>query len=126
MIGRRWELRNTPTKAEAYLWEALRNNQLNGHRFRRQHGIGRLIVDFYHGKTRTVIEVDGGIHDDDEVLENDAKRQEELEGMGYTVLRFANSEIMEKRIKVLQVIDEYLQKKILIPLFSPDKGRGSS
>jgi very-short-patch-repair endonuclease len=36
------QLRQNLTPAEAYLWEALKNKQLGGFRFRCQHPIGRL------------------------------------------------------------------------------------
>ena len=55
------EMRHAPTPAEQGLWQALRNRRL-GVRFRRQHTIGRFIVDFYAHEARLVVEVDGPIH----------------------------------------------------------------
>ena len=40
------ELRVNDTKAENRLWQALRNRQLDGWKFRRQHPIDRYFVDF--------------------------------------------------------------------------------
>ncbi|MCS6918857.1 MAG: rRNA maturation RNAse YbeY, partial [Fimbriimonadales bacterium] len=66
-----WELlkplarqkRREPTPAEKRLWKYLRNRQLLGFKFRRQHTIERFIVDFYCPEAKLVIEVDGEIHD---------------------------------------------------------------
>jgi very-short-patch-repair endonuclease len=39
-------LRKNHTHAERILWHHLRNRGLAGYKFRRQHPIGRFIVDF--------------------------------------------------------------------------------
>ena len=57
--ARRKELRKVMTSAEARLWTILRNRQLQGRRFRRQHGIGKYIVDFCCPSESLVIELDG-------------------------------------------------------------------
>ena len=57
-------MRRELTPAEDRLWNALRNSQLNGLKFRRQHALGRFILDFYCPAVRLAIEVDGGVHDD--------------------------------------------------------------
>jgi len=58
-IGMRSELRKNKTKAEKILWSQLRLKRLGGLRFRRQHGIGPYVVDFYQADSKIVIEVDG-------------------------------------------------------------------
>jgi very-short-patch-repair endonuclease len=102
------ELRNSMTKAESVLWEELRNKRFIGLKFRRQHPIGRFIVDFYCHKLKLVIELDGGIHDLPEVAENDKNREEELREFGLNVIRFTNEEILqntkETLIKMEQII----------------------
>ncbi len=86
-----FEMRNSPTLAEATLWERLRNNQL-GYKFRRQHLIDRFIVDFYCIKMGVVIEVDGKIHDFQR--ERDTDREKILQGLGCKILRFTNQEVL--------------------------------
>ncbi len=56
------KLRIQQTDAEIKLWDALRNRQVSGLKFRRQHFIGPYILDFYCPERRLVIEVDGGQH----------------------------------------------------------------
>ena len=61
-VKRRLRLEMTP--AERVLWEKLRARQFLGLKFRRQHGIGRFVADFFCPSRKLVIEVDGEIHDD--------------------------------------------------------------
>jgi len=93
MKERRNFLRIHSTNAEDKLWKCLQNKKLNGHIFRRQHGIGPYIADFYHALSRTVIELDGLIHLNPEVRENDRWREGFLKDHGYTVIRFSNEEV---------------------------------
>lgn len=78
-------LRKEPTKSEWLLWRVLR--ALPTHRFRRQVPFGPFIVDFACHRSKTIIEVDGGIHRAPDVALRDAERQAWLEGRGYRVLR---------------------------------------
>ena len=101
------EHRHTPTPAENALWQHLRNRQLAGLKFRRQHTIERFIVDFYCAEAKLVIEVDGSIHD--YTPEEDAIRQEFLENQGFHVLRFTNDHVLNHIEQVVQQIQESLK-----------------
>ncbi len=59
-----WKLRNAPTDAEHRLWQYLRNRQLEGCKFRRQHPFGDYILEFACLHRKVVIELDGGQHAD--------------------------------------------------------------
>ncbi|MEM7035149.1 MAG: endonuclease domain-containing protein [Chloroflexota bacterium] len=97
-------LRKTMTPAEQTLWEYLRGKQIEGLKFRRQHPLGPFIVDFYCAACRLVVEVDGGIHDDQQ--EADAARTEQLEAYGYRVIRFRNEAVLGNTDDVLaQIMD---------------------
>ncbi|MCJ7465877.1 MAG: endonuclease domain-containing protein, partial [Maribacter sp.] len=78
----RKNLRNNPTKSESVLWKALQKKQLEGRKFRRQHGLGNYIVDFYCPEEKLVVELDGQIHDNLVNQEYDAKRTKWLEDVG--------------------------------------------
>ena len=97
------EFRKGMTPAEARLWGCLRNRGLGGLKFRRQHLIGRFIVDFCCVEARVVVEVDGGIHARQQ--ERDAARTEYLECLGYRVIRFRNDQVSEDLDRVLEAID---------------------
>ncbi len=62
LLRRAAELRKNMTKAETVLWGYLRKRQLTGYRFRRQHPINIVIVDFFCYEAMLVIEVDGEVH----------------------------------------------------------------
>ena len=109
MKERRREFRKNPTKSENALWQLIRAKRLHGLQFRRQHGIGRFVVDFCHTKSRTIIELDGGVHDRPEVQEYDRAREEELKGMGYQIIRFQNEEVLNDMNKVLEKILDIIQ-----------------
>ena len=97
----RSQLRTNMPKPEEVLWQRIRRKQL-GVKFRRQHGIGRYIVDFYCTELNLVIEIDGNSHFSDEGKEKDAMRDAFLEALGIKVLRFTNEEVMKQTESVLE------------------------
>ena len=103
----RRELRNHPTAAEASLWYRLRGSQL-GVKFRRQHGIGPYIVDFYCPSVGLAIELDGDSHCSQKAAESDAVRQSYIEAQGIRVLRFLNDDVFNDIEAVLVVIHDSL------------------
>jgi very-short-patch-repair endonuclease len=86
------QLRQTMTPAERRLWQALRRHQLDGLHFRRQHPVGLFVLAFYCAAHKLVIEVDGGLHD--EQVEQDTYQTQHLNASGYRVLRFRNEEVL--------------------------------
>jgi very-short-patch-repair endonuclease len=95
-------LRQNLTPAEQILWQHLRNRKLHGLKFRRQHPIGRFIVDFYCPEYRLIVELDGEIHD--RQVEYDMARTEQLQADGDRVLRFQNQEVLDRLSWVLEQI----------------------
>jgi very-short-patch-repair endonuclease len=86
------------------LWQRLRNRQVGGVKFRRQHVLNRFILDFASLRPRLCIEVDGPIHQYSQ--EHDAVRQEVIEAMGFRVIRFTNGEVIEDVDAVVnQILD---------------------
>ena len=101
------ELRQGSTDAEAFLWERLRNRKLLGFKFRRQHQIGKYVVDFYCHKASLVIECDGGIHS--KAWQHDQIREAYMSGLGLRTLRFKNEEVLNETEQVLSEIRGYLR-----------------
>jgi len=97
-------LRKEQTPAEKLLWSNLRNRNLSGYKFRRQHPVKFYIVDFYCAEKMLSIEVDGGIHLNKEQQEYDKNRTEELTLLGIKEIRFTNEEISENISEVLKKI----------------------
>lgn len=85
------QLRVDATDAERRLWGALRDRRLGSFKFRRQHRLGRFIVDFIYFECRLIIEADGGQHADNPY---DETRTAWLEQQGWRVVRFWNSDIL--------------------------------
>jgi very-short-patch-repair endonuclease len=100
------QLRKELTPAESKLRAYLRGNKLNGVSFRRQHAIGKYIVDFCAVKLKLVIELDGSHHL--EQSEYDATRTSYLESQGYKVIRFWNNQVMNDIQGVIGVINAAL------------------
>jgi very-short-patch-repair endonuclease len=112
------ELRNNMTESERLLWKQLKNRQLSGYKFLRQHpivykadykGLNYFVADFYCDEKKTVIELDGPIHLDTE--EYDQFKDLELKDKGIHVLRIKNDDLINMD-KVLQNIKNFLK---LIP-----------
>jgi len=95
-------MRRAPTMAEELLWQRLRAGKVEGLKFRRQHAVGKFIVDFYCVTAGLVVEVDGPIHEHQR--HRDAERQTYLEAIGLTVLRFSNDEVISNVEEVVAAI----------------------
>ena len=108
------ENRTYPTDAELVLWEHLRKKTL-GYKFRRQHSIGDYIADFICVKRNLIIEIDGGYHSQEEQKIKDYLRTEDLEKMGFEVMRFSNDEIFRN---LSEVLDKIFNRIATIPPIS--------
>jgi very-short-patch-repair endonuclease len=117
-------LRSNQTDAEIRLWYQLRSRRFRAYKFRRQHPIGRFIVDFACIAQRLVIEVDGGQHQDQTAA--DRARDSILCVIGFRVLRFWNNDALSNTESVLEEIAKCLDPPALTPGPSPaDAGEGS-
>jgi len=97
----------------------LRNRQLHGAKFRRQHPIGQYIVDFFCLEAHLVVEFDGGWHAEDLRRSRDEHRTVYIQGQGYRVLCFWNNEVTADVTGVLQRIAEPLFFRSLTWRFAP-------
>lgn len=86
------------------MWRALKDIPIEGSHFRRQAPIGPYIVDFFCPAKRLIIELDGGHYSEDGTAARDLERQCWLEGEGYRVIRFWNSDIAADLTAVLERI----------------------
>ncbi len=101
-------LRNNSTRSEIKLWGFVKGKQLNGFAFHRQKPIDNFIVDFYCYDLKLVIELDGITHQFEEVQVKDKIKQERLEFLGLTVLRFDDDEVINDINNVMRVIEKYI------------------
>ena len=101
-LARAKELRCEMTPQEARLWERVRNNGLAGLHFRRQQVVDGFILDFYCHRAAVVVELDGPIHLQQAV--QDEERSRWLQARGLHVIRIANDEVEADIEKVLALI----------------------
>ncbi len=78
-------------------------------KFRRQHAIGKYIVDFYCREIKLIVEVDGEIHEYQR--DEDTLRQNYLEELEYNVMRFSNEEVISNTEKVMNEIEDFVRLK---------------
>jgi len=99
-------LRQNATDAETYLWSLLRNRQLNGLKFRRQHPLEEgFVLDFFCASCRLAIEVDGGVHNEPDQKQYDAARTDEIKRLyNIDIIRFSNEAVLYNTEQVLQDI----------------------
>ncbi len=114
------ELRNRMTSAEELLWKQIHINEWK-QKFRRQHPIANYVVDFYCHALKLVIELDGGIHEVEDVKKYDEYRESHLKELGLTVLRFKNEQVFKENKIVIETIANTVNKLTSPPL--GDRGR---
>ena len=104
------------------MWLQLRAERFMGVKFRREKVIGDYIADFAANEPKLVVEIDGNTHDIDDP--RDALRTRFLETLGYRVVRYSNSDVMQNLEGVLMnlaaVIDEMRPP---LPTLSPEGER---
>jgi very-short-patch-repair endonuclease len=112
------------TGPERGLWSKLRARQLFGFKFRRQHGIGPYIVDFYCAETSLVIEIDGDTHAEPNQTRKDALRDRYLKSLGLHVVRYGNNDILKNLEGVLADLEKRVSGKKRPPLTPAYEGGG--
>ncbi|MDQ3112087.1 MAG: class I tRNA ligase family protein [Bacteroidota bacterium] len=117
--------RKTPTEAENILWQELRNKK-TGFKIRRQHAIDVFIADFICIGKKVVIEVDGEYHNDPEQIAYDEQRTFVLNELGFDVIRFFNSEVINNIAEVVARIKKYLDEKIVSVSAPPGQAEGGA
>ena len=126
MVSQARELRRRETEAESYLWMKLRNRQLRGFKFRRQHQFGNYFADFYCHEAQLVVECDGSVHETNESWQHDRTRDAYMVSQGLRVLRFTNQEVVRDIEAVLIKINRFLVPAIVDATFKNQKGARAS
>jgi very-short-patch-repair endonuclease len=116
------KLRLEMTPAEKKLWLQLRAKQLSGFKFRRQHGIGPYIVDFYCPQKNLVIEVDGDIHAQKEQIARDKEKESYLKELGLQIIRYQNDDVLTNLKGVMEDLFKQVNIPTLPPFTPPYKG----
>ncbi|NUO09951.1 MAG: endonuclease domain-containing protein, partial [Candidatus Brocadia sp.] len=101
------KLRNNGTKSEIKLWQYLKGKKMMGYDFHRQKPIDSFIVDFFCNKLKLAVELDGYTHTFEETAKKDTLKQERLNALGITVLRFCDEDVMKNIEGVLVSYKKY-------------------
>ena len=96
--------RKDATDAEKRVWSCLRNRQIAGLKFRRQHSVGKRSIDFFCAEAKLGIELDGSGHHRHFGQVCDLDREIELYERGIRLLRFRNGDIFDNLDSVLNAI----------------------
>lgn len=103
------KLRNELTSSEIIFWSLLKQHFLNL-RFKRQDPVSNCIADFYCHKLKLVIEIDGNIHLNEEVKNNDKFRDEFMHSLGLKVVRFTNDEVCKNEEFVVKKLKDIIEE----------------
>ncbi len=95
------QFRKNPTESEDVVWQMLRNRQIKNLKWRRQQVIDGFIADFYCAELNVVLEIDGSVHDNEDVKEYDAYRTSVLESKGIRIFRLRNEECDKQHLTEL-------------------------
>lgn len=103
------KLRSKGTKSEIKLWQYLKGKKMMGYDFHRQKPIDSFIVDFFCNKLKLAVELDGYTHTFEEIAKKDTLKQERLNELGITVLRFCDEDVIKNIEGVLGVIRKFIR-----------------
>ena len=105
------KLRAKQTQTESKLWARIRNKQLLGYKFRRQHPINNYIADFYCHSLKYVIELDGKYHSSKTQNLYDIFRDEDMSEFGILVLRIKDHDILDNFENTIETLSKNIQKR---------------
>ncbi|MBV6623096.1 MAG: DUF559 domain-containing protein [Rivularia sp. (in: Bacteria)] len=101
---KRRKLRQNIVKTEKIIWHKIRNRQIEDCKFRRQYSVYKFVIDFYSPILKLAIEIDGESHFQEGAAEYDRERQNYIESLGITFVRFTNNDVYENLDGVLESI----------------------
>ena len=106
LANRARELRKAGSLPEALLWKELKNKQINGLDFDRQHVIGNYIVDFFCSEKMFIVEIDDKSHD--MKAKYDENREKYLKSFGLQVMHISASDVLKDPGSVAQWISNVI------------------
>ena len=102
---KRRRLRKKTSSSEKIVWTYLRRKQIMGERFLRQFSVDYYVLDFYCPRLRLAIEIDGDSHFiNQDAIDYDKERQDYIENLDITFLRFTNAQVNQSNDDVINEI----------------------
>lgn len=114
----RQNLRRESLPPERILWKYIRDNRL-GYKFRRQHGIGNFVVDFFCPSLKLIVEVDGQIHGETAISKRDKLKEGFFENLNLRLKRYTASQINHELSVVLEDLKMFCNELVNHPLPPP-------
>jgi very-short-patch-repair endonuclease len=93
------KLRRQMSLPEGLLWQQLRHRPM-GLKFRKQHPVGRFVVDFYCAQKKLVIEIDGISHNMGDNPARDVARDELLRTLGLEIIRIPAAAVLKDPVAI--------------------------
>jgi len=100
------EKRNNSTLGEVLIWKNLLSKRKTGYQFNRQFPIDNYIVDFISRELKLIIEIDGYSHQFKH--EKDIERDEKLQKLGYSVIRFSEKTVRYDFNNVIRAVNDFI------------------
>ncbi len=88
---------------------------MKGYQFRRERPILNYIVDFVCLDLLLIIEVDGITHETETAVKKDKSRDEALEMVSFSVLRFSSWEVLNRMVDVSIIIGDWIDENAVVP-----------
>jgi ATP-dependent helicase HrpA/adenine-specific DNA-methyltransferase len=104
-------MRRAPTRAEGRVWAWLRARRFSHWKFRRQHPIGRFIVDFYSAELKLAIELDGSHHTAEWMIDHESGRARTLRSRDIEVLRIPNEILIRDPESVSEFLKAAMERR---------------
>jgi very-short-patch-repair endonuclease len=96
-------LRSAMSLPEVLLWRQIRLRP-RGFKFRRQHPVGPYVADFNCDTARTVVEIDGIVHNMGSLPARDTVRDRWMNASGLVVIRISASDVLKDCTAVAESI----------------------
>jgi very-short-patch-repair endonuclease len=96
-------LRKKLSLPEGLLWRELKRRQ-GGVKFRKQHPLGKIVLDFYCAEVKLAVEIDGISHDMGDRPELDEARDAFVRSQGIEVLRIPAKGVLASPTDVAEAI----------------------
>jgi very-short-patch-repair endonuclease len=96
---------------EVLVWHELRKRP-GGFKFRRQHPLSELVLDFACLERRVAIEIDGFSHDTADRPERDLRRDAWLRSQGFAVLRIPASLVLKDLNAAIEGIVAFCNERL--------------
>jgi len=108
-------LRQTMPEPQRRLWRLLRDRRFAGYKFRREHPLGRYVLDFYCAEAKVSLELEGIQHGAPKQHAHDAEKEAYLRSRGIITKRFWNWQVTREPELVKNVLWQLLQERVVHP-----------